>query len=528
MKSVLLTTHTLGFETEDKTLFSNVQCSIGYGDHIGLVGRNGSGKSTLLKILAGIIEPTEGSTTRPRMYYMPQIDLTRMPQTTTVHEYIRARDVDVPLVVAELHKLFGSTVSPAQYVHTLSGGELVQLNIAIGAVHDPEVILLDEPTNHLDISALQVLEEYLEHFRGAYVIVSHDPAFLDRVVTRVWALEDGKLTEYGGNYTHYTEEVQRRENARLRKLEAARKSLKKSVRSLEAEKKRAVRSVRAGKEEKENISFDGFAFGFFKNKSENSAGKQKRKLDAQVAERTESVEALTRPKPRTVHLKLGEQDTEGRNILDLDNATLSVGTTVLASGITLSLRMGDRVTVVGANGVGKSSLMHAILGTEATLEGNVKRLYRNAAYVDQKYNVINPEETLFQNVERMNPTLSPQQIRDQLARFLFTSTPEVQKKATVLSGGEAARLTLAMVTAAPMDLLVLDEPTNNLDIETLDVIANALSDFRGALVVISHNVYFLGKVRIERAYQMTPKGLKLLMTTPGTPEAFYAELTEKI
>lgn len=530
MSTTLLIATKVGFEIEDKTFFKDVTLSIGKNDRIGLIGRNGEGKSTLLKFLAGVVQPPSGRIeSSSSTYYLPQLDLALFENKATIADFLHERHISWPLFQASLHKLFGiDWLTQDQSIYTLSGGELAKLLITLIDVKRPSILFLDEPTNHLDIEGLEVLKQFLLDFQGTYVVVSHDPLFLNHVVRTIWELKEGSLSIYGGDYTHYEEQIQIAEDARERNLEVARKGVKKVKRAIVA---RGIRASRASREEKRSKSEDNrdkFAEGFFKGRSEVGTGRDKVKLDRKLEEAERKVGDQKKKVGRKIHLNL---DVEGgiskRLLLKVTNGKLTVGSRVLLNNIQLHIAFGDRVVITGPNGSGKSTFLRSLIGASGvgTLEGEVEKAESlQAVYMAQKYQSIDPSLSVLDNMLRENGAERLDEAKAQLGRFLFRSDADVGKLGGVLSGGEAARLTLAMVTAKPIDLLILDEPTNNLDIETLDIIASALEDFPGSLIVISHNIHFLAQLGISSSYVFRDQALKRMVEVPQDQEPFYTEL----
>ncbi len=528
---ILLSTKDIGCELSDRTLFKALTLSIARGDRIGLIGRNGSGKSTLLKVLAGIVVPTAGRVeSSGTVSYLPQLDFALFARAETVGAFLESRNLAWPLVRASLDRLFGATaITEEREVRALSGGELAKLFIAMTDTDTPDLLLLDEPTNHLDAEGLEVLQRYLLGFDGAFIVVSHDSLFLDHVVTSLWEIDHGTLTRFGGTYAAYQEQKRLADEARERDLEAARKEVQQARRAIEARETRTARAERTGRQKKGEPSRDKMASAFFKGQAEVTMGKLKRRQERALEERQEQVRQLHAPRRKTAHLDLAAGDERSRRMLiDVSGGTLRIGGQTLLDDITLRIEFGDRIVFTGRNGSGKSSLAKALLGPPGApaLEGVVKRSdHLDAVYLDQKYATVDPEASLLDNVRRANPHLGVPAARGQLGRFLFGAETLIRNPAGTLSGGETARLALAQATSRPIDLLVLDEPTNNLDIETLDVIADALDGFPGALVVISHNVRFLARLSIRRAYALADRRLKGMQTLPADEEAFYRELT---
>lgn len=530
MSQTLLTARNLRAELPHKVLFKDISLSLQKGDKVGLVGQNGGGKTTLLKILAGTLTPASGSVaTRSPLYYLPQLEFSLTESKKTVHELLLEKGAFWLPVKASLRKLFNMEyLTLERTLHTLSGGELSKLLIAMADTIRPEILLLDEPTNHLDIEGMETLKKYLEKFSGAYIVVSHDPVFLDRVAGSIWELENGKLSKYGGNYTAYASQKELMEDARERKAEALKKNARKIRHAKEAIQTRSGRATREDKKWKAGVSRDKFATGFFQNRSEKNAGKARERLLHAEEENRKSISELGRPRMRRSHpdLKIGS-DRGRRSLVRLSLCSLSIGVEKLLEGIDLRVAFGDRIVLAGGNGTGKSSLVKAIAktGTSAVLSGEAwygKDV--RTVYIDQKYGIIDARLSVIENMRAANPELGEAKIRAELGRFLLSGESEIGKSAGELSGGETARLSLAMATAQPIDLLILDEPTNNLDRETVDTIADALADFPGAIIVISHNLRFLERLNTRAAYLLSGKKFRQMRTLPSDGEEFYEEL----
>lgn len=526
---ILLSAKNIGFELSDRILLKAASVSVARSDRIGLIGRNGSGKSTLLKILAGVMPPTSGQVESfGKVRYLPQLDFSLFEHVHTVEAYSGSQAIFWPLVRASLDRLFGSTaISPRKEMRALSGGELAKLLIAIADTDNPDVLLLDEPTNHLDAEGLEVLKQYLLDFKGAFVVVSHDALFLDHVATSIWEIHHSTLARFGDSYSAYQQQKQLAEEARERDLESAKKEVRKARKAIEVREARAARAARAGRKAKDEPSRDKFSGGYLKGRSEKGAGRLKRQQDQVMEERQEQVRQLQKPGQRTAHIDLATGDERSRRMLvDVASGSLVLGDSHLLRGINLRIEYGNRIVFTGKNGSGKSSLAKALIGLPGLfLDGIVKRSSNlQAVYMDQKYQSVDPALSLLGNLLKANPHLHEDAARGLLGKFLFGEDTSIHRLVGTLSGGETARVALAQVTSTPIDLLVLDEPTNNLDIETLDIIAEALGDFPGALIVISHNVHFLARVGIARAYILAGGQLKGMKTLPEDEEAFYSEL----
>jgi len=516
-KSILLAEN-LAYQLSDtRTLFHNVQVNISQGNRIALVGRNGVGKSTLLKILAGQIKPSAGSVfCNYLVYYLPQI--------STIHQKIGSSNVlELLTDISEewwnieeiLQTQFSTNIDLSLSLNNLSAGEITKLFLAIGLAQKPTLLLLDEPTNHMDLLALESLRNFLNHFKGAFVIVSHKPFFLDQVVDITWELAPDGIKVYGGNFSFYRQQKQTELEVKMRAHEVARKELKHAqIAALQAQK-RASTSRRQGREKFLNGSMDRAAAGMVKTKAETTAGMAKKKHEAAVAKANQKVIDTKVKTNKVTNIQLEEKSQKNRNLIDIQGANLWVSNRLLIENLQLHISVSDRLAIVGANGSGKSSLAKAILGIKNTpvvwesgeifLASNMK-----AVYLDQNYDLVNRQQTIIENMQAANSQLKYQLLRQQLGHFLF-KYDDVHKSASVLSGGELARLAMAMISISEIDLLILDEPTNNLDIETVDQMVSGINEYQGSLWVISHDIDFLSRINISRCYELKNHALEVVI-----------------
>lgn len=532
MKKIYITANKISYTLHARSVFSDITFAINQGDRIGLVGQNGAGKSTLLKIIAGILKPSAGSVEgKGRVYYVPQLDLELLQSEETVGDYLFHQNIDQVKFTVALRKLFKmSGFDATRSLKTLSGGEMVKLELAIASLSAPDVLLLDEPTNHLDVIAIEALKNFLVHFNGAYIIVSHDPLFLDLTVSAIWELENGTLHSFGGDFSFYRERKRLLEQGRERNYQAAKKEVQKYRASLEHEQERAAHSAR-GKGKAGDRSQSRMERGFKKNQASTTAGQLKIKALQRLDEAQTKAESLRGKTRKKTHVDLAASDNaKGRTLFRLTDASLIVADTQLLEHISVEMRYGDRIVLIGKNGTGKTALIKALLGVDSmfSLQGE---LYKpkdvRIVYISQKYEIVNPHLTLFENMKAFGSD-DEQAIYNQLGHFLFDARRDANKKASTLSGGEVARLAFAMVTSAPIDLLILDEPTNNLDLETIGVIIEALKDFSGGILVVSHNIDFLCQLEINRAYAIYKKELHSMRTRPAQEKEFYNELIERL
>ncbi|MBC1222917.1 ABC-F family ATP-binding cassette domain-containing protein [Nostoc sp. UCD121] len=531
LRKLILLAENLAYELSlDRTLFQKIQVSIEAGNRIALVGCNGVGKSTLLKILAGQLNPSTGSVWRNGIvYYLPQISTIRQEITAdTVLEFLISVSDEWWNIEEILQTQFHTILDLSLPITNLSGGELTKLFLAIGLSQQPNLLLLDEPTNHMDLQALESLRQFLQNFTGAFVIVSHKPFFLDQVTDVTWELTPDALKVYGGNFSQYREQKEIELEVALRSHEVARKELKRTQATAMQEQQRAAQSKHNGRAKFLNGSIDRMAAGLIKTKAEVSTGTAKKKHEAAVAKANQKVAETKVKTTKVTSIQLEEKNQKSRNLINIQGANLRVSERLLIQNIQLHVSSGDRISIIGANGSGKSSLVKAILGMEnqaAVLESGEVLVApaMKAVYLDQTYELVNRQYTILENMQAVNPNLSYQLLRQQLGHFLF-KYDDVHKSASVLSGGELARLAIAMISISEIDLLILDEPTNNLDIETVEQMVVGINDYQGAIWVISHDLDFLSQINITQSFNLREQGLQITAYLPNTPEQYYQEL----
>jgi ATPase subunit of ABC transporter with duplicated ATPase domains len=514
----------------ERTLFKNVQLSLTLGDRIALVGANGVGKSTLLQILAGQIDPSAGFVGRHgSIYYLPQISTIRQQiKADTVFNFLCSLSDEWWKISNILEAQFNTTLDLSLSIADLSGGELTKLFLAIGLSQQPNVLLLDEPTNHMDYRALFELQQFLNQFDGAFVIVSHKPFFLDQIVHTTWELTSAGVTIYGGNFSLYREQKQVELEVKLRSHEVAKKELKRTKSAALQEQKRAAQSRRNGEQHRD--SMPKIVAGAWKREAEVVAGKLKQKHEAAIAKATQQMAETKVKTNKATRIQLEQKSQKHKNIMEIQGANLWVVERLLIENIHLHLTCGERVAIAGANGSGKSSLAKAILnlkGSQTFLESG--EIFcspgLNVVYLDQTYELVNRDLTILENMQASNPQLEYQLIRQQLGHFLFFND-EVYKSASVLSGGELARLALAMISICEIDWLILDEPTNNLDISTVDQMVEAVNEYHGALWVISHDLDFLSRIQITDSYKLRDCTIQRTNYLPHEIENYYEELVK--
>lgn len=496
---MLLNASGLALEFGADLIFEGVNFTVDRGDRVALVGVNGAGKTSLLRIMTGELEPSRGTVTRAggaRVGYLPQ-QLGEFPEGPlleavcscageAVNALKRQKEILHHLSSAEEHgesllnelaRVQDSIDSTGAYsIHTraevvltglgftmddlrkpmsdFSGGWKMRAMLGALILEDPDLLLLDEPTNHLDLDARIWLEEFLNRFRGAVWLISHDPGFLDRTVRTVYELEYGSLTVWGGNWSFYEkkklEDIQHRERE-AKKVAEQRERMERFIRKFQAtESKRfQVRSR------------------------------------VKMLEKLETIE--TYRSPDRMRIRLPETPRSGHKVLSLAGVSKVYDHTVF-NGVDLELEAQERVGIVGKNGGGKSTLSRIMAGVETPTAGTVKTgaNVRIGYYSQEVDMALDPSRTVLQQLCDISPERSEKELRCFLGGFLFTGD-DVEKPTGVLSGGEKSRVALARVMLLPTNLLILDEPTNHLDIFSRRVLAEVLDGYQGTLVLISHD-----------------------------------------
>ncbi len=480
------------------------------GDRVGLVGVNGAGKSTQLKIIAGEMEPTTGEVIRPsslHIAYLTQefeVDLCRTVREEFWRAFAEANQVHESLMQVQHEMQTADPQQLDQLIHQLdryqrqfegldgyglesriekilpelgfdidAGDRLVssysggwQMRMSLGKIllQAPDLLLLDEPTNHLDLETIEWLETYLRGLSTPMVIVSHDREFLDRLCTQIVETERGVSSTYLGNYSSYLEQKEEAQMAQLSAYERQQKELEKQQAFVERFRASATRSTQAKSREKQLDKID--------------------RIDAPV-------DSL-----RTLHFRFPPAPRSGREVVIIKDLTHAYEDKILFLGTNLLIERGDRIAFLGPNGAGKSTLLHLINGTEQPTEGSITIGDHNVtpSYFEQNQaEALDLNKTVIETIHDEVPDWSNEEVRTLLGRFLFTKDT-VFKRVGALSGGEKARLALAKMLLRPANLLILDEPTNHLDIPAKEMLEEAIQNYDGTLIVVSHDRYFISQV----------------------------------
>ena len=504
------------------TLFDNISFLINPKDRIGLVGRNGAGKTTLLRIITGEQQPTSGHVTlngECTIGYLPQT--MRVADTTTLAEEtakafdevlrLEAEIASLTREIAErtdyesagyeqlLHRLndaqdhyhiLGGDTREADIEKTLlglgfkrtdfgratsefSGGWRMRIELAKLLLRRPSIFLLDEPTNHLDIESIQWLEEYLKNYNGAVLLISHDRAFLDNVTNRTVELSLGKVTDYKVSYSKYVVLRAERRAQQMAAYENQQRMIEKTEEFIEK-----------------------FRYKPTKSNQVQSRIKQLERLEIEEEDLS------------TLNIKFPPAPRSGQIVAEINEAGMSFGTKHVFSGANFIIEKGDKIALVGRNGEGKTTLARMLIGQLTPTEGSV-RLGANVNigyYAQNQDDLMDGEFTVYDTLDRVAVGDIRTRLRDILGAFLFRGE-DIDKKVKVLSGGERARLAMARMMLEPRNLLILDEPTNHMDMRSKDILKSAIMKYDGTVVVVSHDREFLDDM-VQKVYEFRDGGVK--------------------
>jgi ATPase subunit of ABC transporter with duplicated ATPase domains len=523
----MISTSQLGKAYGGRTLFEGVSLQLNPGSRYGLVGANGSGKTTFMKVVSGDEPASEGTVaiaSRLRVGVLRQ-DLSldddqvilnlAMMGDGQVWRMLEERSLIVDKGEGDasrladiedgLHNLDGHTLearatavleglgipiaSHRLPLATLSGGFKLRVLLAQVLLGGPDVVLLDEPTNHLDILSIRWLEKFLASYRGLAVVISHDQRFLDNVATHILDVDYGTVTPYTGNYSAFAREKQATRERKEGEIARAEKII--------AEKRAFV---------------DRFGAKATKAKQAQSRLKQIERIE---------VEELAATSRRTPLFRFSMDRASGREVLDVERISKAYGSKEVLRNVSLKVRRGEKVGVIGPNGLGKSTLLKIVMGELEADEGSVRFGHEvRAGYFAQDHHEVlrNEAATPLDYIWEACPSEGTTYVRGQLGRVLFSGA-DVEKRIGSLSGGEAARLIFGKLIVEKPNVLVLDEPTNHLDMESIGALVDGLKAFEGTVVFVSHDRWFVSQLA-TRILEVTPDGLR---DFPGT----YAEYLER-
>lgn len=519
-------------EIRDQVILDSISFSIKQNSKIGVIGANGSGKTTLLKFISGQISISKGeSRLDSSVYYVPQVYLRKNHEQISVMAYVSQYHEDWwDILSFGERELDLELTDPMQSIQSLSGGEFTKLNISIGGILNPKILLLDEPSNHLDLHSLSYLIEFVNNFSNAIIMVSHDEFLLDRATNQIWEINNHKVKAFQGSYGVYLEQMENERRSLERSYTKVQKDLRKARQAQQEALEKAAKSRRVGKELKHDRSMSTIEKGYFANKASKSAGEGFEKTQGMVDDAKEKMSDIRGKlkQNRKINVQLASEKSGKRRLVGIEKGQiLRADGIILVDNIEFNIYSGDRVVITGRNGTGKTSLVKMIAGimSENSFLGELyKPVDMVTKYLSQNYEVVDPQKSVIENVSSANPHLTYEAVRRLLGDFLFLDQRSYDKPGRVLSGGEIARLSLAILNTSPVDLLILDEPTNNLDIDSLREFEEALESFKGAVIVISHNIPFLSRIGVKTSYVIARKRLIQLISSPENEDEFFAEV----
>jgi ATPase subunit of ABC transporter with duplicated ATPase domains len=517
---------TLSFSWPGETpLFERLSFAVGSG-RTGLVAPNGAGKSTLLKLIAGEYRPTDGSVSVDGVIgYLPQT--LPFDGRRTVAEVLGVAPVldalnalacgdageDVFTAIgddwdieertrAQLDRLGLCGVALDRTLDSLSGGEVVSLGLAAELLKRPDILLLDEPTNNLDADARAALYKVLDDFKGCLLLVSHDRTLLDRM-DRIAELHRGEIVLYGGDFTAYEESVREAQRVAESTVRNVEQQLRREKRQRQQARERAARRSSLAARTIKDAGLPKIVAGAMKRRAQESAGR----IDGVNAARVEDARARLDDAERALRddtsIALELPDTEvpaGRKMFVGSGLQVRRGDRALfGNGYDIAIRGPERIALTGPNGAGKTTLLRVISGELQPDAGTIARAYGRIGYLSQRLDLLDPAMTVLESLIAYAPELTETRRMHLLAQFLFHGN-RIHVPISALSGGERLRATLACVLYAQPapQLLLLDEPTNNLDLVSVGQLESALTAYRGALVVVSHDARFLDNLGITR------------------------------
>lgn len=527
-QKILVELNNISFEYPGgNVVFEKINLSLASDSKIGLVGINGSGKTTLFKLILNQLICENGSVkSYGSIGYVPQIDTKILQREETLQDYLLIKAENWWNVYSSLGEIFNFNQELSIPMKSLSGGELMKIHIALALENNPSLLLLDEPTNHLDSFSVRQLIKILKSSNFAYLIISHDVFFLDQVVNEIWEIEDKKISVYGGNYSEYKDLKAEQIESKQRKYDVAKNKLKHIHDLKQKELTRVARSTKGRREAFLSGSISSSEYvGGEKGKATLSSGFVKNIEDmTQRAEEGLSKNKVFERKQSLINLKFTGENS-GQTLIRVEDMDIRVSEKILIKNLNFWINFGERINIVGLNGSGKTTLVKRLLATDQlNSNGIYKKQNLKYLYIDQNYSLLNFEKNLVDNLIEYLPEISEDKAKEQLGKLQFKNQSDYVKLAKDLSGREMARLALAIVTTLPLDLLVLDEPTNNLDVETIEIMIDSLKRFKGTLIVISHNIEFLSRININKSYIIKNKELKEMMNLPVKKEEYFEEI----
>lgn len=513
-------------------LFTNINFTLNNSEKIALTGNNGSGKSTLLKIIAKQLAPSEGQLEMDaEPYYVPQVfgqynhltiaqALKIEAKLLALHEILRGNATEKNFTLLNDDWTIEERCNEAlnhwqlngldlmQKMETLSGGQKTKIFLAGISIHQPKFILLDEPSNHLDSEGRQLLYEFIQHSKSTMIVVSHDRNLLN-LLEKVGELNAEGITVYGGNYEFYAEQKQAEKNALAQGIHNSEKALRKAREKERETIERQQKLDARGKHKQEKAGVARIMMTTLRNNAEKSTSKIKNVHAEKITSLSQDLQEKRSALPSIDKMKFGFDDSclhKGKILFTATQINFRyTGEFLWKKNVDVQINSGERIALKGKNGSGKTTLIKIILGKIEPQAGTIFGADNKMVYIDQDYSLINNDLKVYEQAQQFNSSaLQEHEVKIRLSRFLFTKE-DWEKPCHFLSGGERMRLILCCLTLSHQspDMIILDEPTNNLDIQNIEILTAAINEYNGTLIVVSHDDYFLKQINTNRTITLT-------------------------
>lgn len=454
----------------NKSCFEDFSSQIYPGSRIAIIGRNGSGKSSLLNVLRGKLSPSSGDITIPDDVCIGYVE-------QTIHDF-----------------------------NDLSGGQRLNKRLSQSLAQLPDLLLLDEPTNHLDKDNRKSLMQMLRRYQGTLIVVSHDTELLRNCIDTLWHIDNNKIHEFTGTYDDYMREIKQKRASIEKELASLKRDKKETHYALMKEQKRAAGSKAKGQKSIEQRKWPTIVSKSKALRAEQTSGKKKSAIDKKKQQLSDQLSDLRLPEIILPKFSLMPEHISSGHLLSISGAYLGYAADkIILKNISLAVGGKERIAISGKNASGKSTLLKAILGKDGIFKTGDWYLPRvdHIGYLDQHYSNLQPELSVIQHIQELRPDWTEIEARRHLNDFLFRKNEEVMQIAANLSGGEKARLSLSMIAAKTPRLLILDEITNNLDLETKEHVIQVLKQYPGAMIIVSHEEDFLQAIEVDHICTIT-------------------------
>ena len=528
----MLTLQDISYTHQNKDLlFSDINLTVNNHEKTALIGNNGVGKSTLLKIIAGELQPTYGQIiVKTEPYHVPQIfgqfNHLNIAQALLIEDKLNAlKEILKGNTSEENLNLLNDdwtiedrcrealnywqlgNLDLSQKMETLSGGQKTKVFLAGISIHQPELVLFDEPSNHLDASGRQVLYDFIQATKASLIVVSHDRKLLNLLDT-VCELSKQGIKVYGGNYDFYKEQKQIENNALNQDIQSKEKALRKAK---EKERETIERQQKSDTRAQKGLGKAGLpkiVSNTWKNSAERSTAKIASVHSEKIGGISQDLQELRSALPDIDKMKFGFGNSalhKGKILFTAKDINFAYNTQALwKDNLNFQITSGERIALKGQNGSGKTTLIKLILGDIEPQTGTIYRADNKAVYIDQDYSLLDNKLKVYEQAQQFNgSSLQEHEIKIRLNRFLFTKA-DWDKPCSALSGGERMRLLLCCLTinSKSPDIIIFDEPTNNLDIQNVEILTAAINEYQKTLIVVSHDETFLEQINIERTIEL--------------------------